>query len=705
MFLWAAFFLLFEFPLAIFSEQDGFLSLSCGGVDGYVDALNIKWTPDSNYITTGNTTAVNYIDGTSSSSMPLRFFSNTGGRNCYHLPLPKSSSPTSVLLRAKFVYKNYDNLRRPPAFSVSVGTSMASDVNLNKSDPWTEEFVWPVKKNYIPLCFHSIPNAGNPVVSSIEVRPLPKGASSNQIGNKLLRKSYRINCGVTNGSLRYPADPYDRIWDSDWNFSPSKTSTAAYSTLLNSNATSARELAPMDVLKTARVSLRKSTLTYNLKLGKIGDYYIVLYFAGILRRSPSFNVLINGDLVQSNYTLKDSGVDVLYLTQHTTISALQVIQQYTGLDLGWQDDPCSPKPWNHVLCEGSLVRSLGKGNLCLLFSTSSCDRIPDHGPIEEPKVAIINTRKNSGHQHIALILAAIAGAATDNFKKVIGRGSFGPVYFGKLADGKTVAVKVRSDRTQLGADSFINEEAKHQILIYEYLPGGSLADNLYGTNSKKFTLSWVRRLKIAVDAAKGLEYLHNGTEPRIIHRDVKCSNILLDNQMNAKVCDFGLCKQLAGADATHVTTVVKGTAGYLDPESVQSKLSFHSHANYVHKLHISLTACRYYTTQQLTEKSDVYSFGVVLLELICGREPLTHSGAPDTFNLARPFLKGGTFEIVDESIKGRFDKESIKIAAFLASRCIERDASLRPTIAEVLDELKQAYSIQLAYLATTGHSN
>ncbi|KAL8150767.1 hypothetical protein V2J09_020575 [Rumex salicifolius] len=648
------------------------------------------------------------------------------------------------------------------------------------------------------------------------------------------------------------------------------------------------------------------TLTYNLKLGKIGDYYVVLYFAGILRRSPSFNVLINGDLVQSNYTLKDSGVDVLYLTQHTTsklnitfqnvsfctqvnaievyeiidvppetssttVSALQVIQQYTGLDLGWQDDPCSPKPWNHVLCEGSLVRSLdlhntslegelenlgsllhleklnlsfnnltsfgydldnlinlqvldlqnnslegtvpqslgdlkdihllnlennklkgplpqslnkeslvvrGKGNLCLLFSTSSCDRIPDHGPIEEPKVAIINTRKNSGHQHIALILAAIAGvlffvaltfmlvflytmiktnenryatsrtffdtrnwnlsarifsykeikAATDNFKKVIGRGSFGPVYFGKLADGKTVAVKVRSDRTQLGADSFINEvcllskfrhqnlvslegfcqEAKHQILIYEYLPGGSLADNLYGTNSKKFTLSWVRRLKIAVDAAKGLEYLHNGTEPRIIHRDVKCSNILLDNQMNAKVCDFGLCKQLAGANATHVTTVVKGTAGYLDPESVQSKLSFYSHANYVHKLHISLTACRYYTTQQLTEKSDVYSFGVVLLELICGREPLTHSGAPDTFNLvlwARPFLKGGTFEIVDESIKGRFDKESIKIAAFLASRCIERDASLRPTFAEVLDELKQAYSIQLAYLATTGHSN
>lgn len=150
-------------------------------------------------------------------------------------------------------------------------------------------------------------------------------------------------------------------------------------------------------------------------------------------------------------------------------------------------------------------------------------------------------------------------------------------------------------------------EAKQQILIYEYLPGGSLADSLYGRNSLKVTLSWIRRLKIALDAAKGLDYLHNGSDPRIIHRDVKCSNILLDTDMNAKVCDFGLSKQMTQADATHVTTVVKGTAGYLDPE--------------------------YYSTQQLTEKSDVYSFGVVLLELICGREPLIHSGTPDSFNL------------------------------------------------------------------------
>ncbi|CAI0426607.1 unnamed protein product, partial [Linum tenue] len=219
-------------------------------------------------------------------------------------------------------------------------------------------------------------------------------------------------------------------------------------------------------------------------------------------------------------------------------------------------------------------------------------------------------------------------------------------------------------------------ESKQQILVYEYLPGGSLADYLYGMYNAIMD-DWMNRLKIAVDAAKGLEYLHNGSDPRIIHRDVKCSNILLDKDMNARVCDFGLSKQLVQSDASHVTTVVKGTAGYLDPE--------------------------YYSTQQLTEKSDVYSFGVVLLELICGREPLCHTGTPDSFNLvlwAKPYLQAGALEIVDDNLKGTFDGESMRKASMVAVRCVDRDASERPTIAQVLAELKEAYSIQLAYLAS-----
>ncbi|KAK4781841.1 hypothetical protein SAY86_015943 [Trapa natans] len=115
--------------------------------------------------------------------------------------------------------------------------------------------------------------------------------------------------------------------------------------------------------------------------------------------------------------------------------------------------------------------------------------------------------------------------------------------------------------------------------------------------------------------------------------------------------------------------------------------------------------CRYYSTQQLTEKSDVYSFGVVLLELICGREPLSHTGTPDSFNLvlwAKPYLQAGAFEIVDERLNGCFDVESMQRTAMVAVRSVERDASQRPTIAEVLSELKEAYGIQLSYLSSSG---
>lgn len=151
----------------------------------------------------------------------------------------------------------------------------------------------------------------------------------------------------------------------------------------------------------------------------------------------------------------------------------------------------------------------------------------------------------------------------------------------------------------------------------------------YQSKDAKYALSNL------ISSNVGLDYLHNGSDPRIIHRDIKSSNILLDSDMNAKVSDFGLSKQMTQADATHVTTVVKGTAGYLDPEYalkdfclIDSRYSFTSFS-----MSVLAVLCRYYSTRQLTEKSDVYSFGVVLLELICGREPLTHSGTPDSYNL------------------------------------------------------------------------
>ncbi|XP_004292376.1 PREDICTED: probable LRR receptor-like serine/threonine-protein kinase At5g48740-like [Fragaria vesca subsp. vesca] len=892
---WVGFFLFLGFCEVAFSDQDGFLSLTCGGTMNYTDSSNIWWIPDKEFISTGNTTTISYIEGTSSISVPVRFFPTNQAHNCYTLPVNVSFL---VLVRAQFVYKDFDGLGKPPSFTVSLGTAIVSTVDLRKTDPWIEEFVWPVNKDTVSFCLHNIPDRGAPVISSIEVRPLPKEAYKSGMDDsphKSLRKSYRIDCGNTNGSLRYPLDPYDRIWDADQSFSPFHVSTGFKTQLIIANISGLKENLPADILQTARVLARRDVLTYDLLLDTLADYYIVLYFAGILPVLPSFDILINGDVAQSNYTVRSSEVSALYFTQRgirslnitlksisffpqinaievyevldipeeassTTVSALQVIQQSIGLDLGWLGDPCSPIKWDEVGCEGNIVTSLelsdinlrsispaiadlidlktldlhntslagevqnlgsltrleklnlsfnqltsfgteldnlvslqtldlqnntlrgmvpdslgeledlhllnvennqlqgalpqslnresleirASGNLCLSFSTMTCNDFSANSSIATPQVTIFTKKKHMKHNSVAVILGAIGGAllallilasisvmlyvkkrrtdvtsmeramsdmrnwnsakvfshkqikaATNNFKQLLGRGSFGSVYLGKLPNGRMVAVKVRFDKSQLGADSFVNEvhllsrirhqnlvclegfchESKQQILVYEYLHGGSLADHLYGPKSKKVSLSWVRRLKIAVDAAKGLDYLHNGNEPRIIHRDVKCCNILLDKDMNAKVCDFGLSKQVMKEDATHVTTVVKGTAGYLDPE--------------------------YYSTQQLTEKSDVYSFGVVLLELICGRQPLSHSGTPDSFNLvlwAKPYLQAGAYEIVDERLEGTFDVQSMRKVALVAVRSVERDASKRPTIAEVLAELKEAYSIQLSYL-------
>lgn len=190
--------------LSLSLSGTGFLSLTCGGTTTYVDSSNISWTPDGYYVTTGNPTSVVFAEGTSSTTLPVRYFPDSAGRNCYRLPIQNNAS-SLFLLRTKFVYKNYDGLSKPPVFSVSLGTAMTTTINLAHTDPWIEEFIWPANKDVLPLCFHSIPNGGFPVISSLELRPLPQGAYSSAIGDstdKLLRKSYRINCGYSDGTLR-----------------------------------------------------------------------------------------------------------------------------------------------------------------------------------------------------------------------------------------------------------------------------------------------------------------------------------------------------------------------------------------------------------------------------------------------------------------------------------------------------------------------
>ncbi|XP_052728994.1 probable LRR receptor-like serine/threonine-protein kinase At1g67720 isoform X2 [Vigna angularis] len=280
--------------------------------------------------------------------------------------------------------------------------------------------------------------------------------------------------------------------------------------------------------------------------------------------------------------------------------------------------------------------------------------------------------------------------ATNNFSKKIGKGSFGSVYYGKMSDGKEVAVKTMTDPSSYGNQQFVNEvallsrihhrnlvpligyceEEYQHMLVYEYMHNGTLREYIHECSNQK-QLDWLARLRIAEDAARGLEYLHTGCNPSIIHRDVKTSNILLDINMRAKVSDFGL-SILAEEDLTHISSVARGTVGYLDPE--------------------------YYANQQLTEKSDVYSFGVVLLELISGKKPVSSEDYGPEMNIVhwvRSLIrKGDVISIMDPSLVGNAKTESIWRVAEIAMQCVEQHGAYRPKMQEVILAIQDASSIE-----------
>jgi serine/threonine protein kinase len=209
------------------------------------------------------------------------------------------------------------------------------------------------------------------------------------------------------------------------------------------------------------------------------------------------------------------------------------------------------------------------------------------------------------------------------------------------------------------------------ILVYDYMARGSLRDHLYGTDNP--SLPWKQRLKICIGAARGLNYFHTDAKHMVIHRDVKTTNILLDEKWVAKVSDFGLSKiGPNNMSKTHVSTVVKGSIGYMDPE--------------------------YYRLQQLTEKSDVYSFGVVLCEVLCARSPLLRTVEKNQVSLAQwvseSYRKKMLNQIVDPFLKGEITPECLNNFGEMAVNCLLDDGIKRPSMNEVACGLELALQMQ-----------
>ncbi|XP_074345766.1 putative proline-rich receptor-like protein kinase PERK6 [Apium graveolens] len=320
--------------------------------------------------------------------------------------------------------------------------------------------------------------------------------------------------------------------------------------------------------------------------------------------------------------------------------------------------------------------------------SSSAFSGPQHPPMPPPHPALALGFNKSTFTYDEL------AAATGGFaqSKMLGQGGFGFVHKGVLPNGKEIAVKSLKLNSGQGEREFQAEveiisrvhhrhlvslvgyciAGSQRLLVYEFVPNQTLEHHLHGKDVP--VMAWSTRMRIAMGSAKGFAYLHEDCHPRIIHRDIKTANILLDEHYEAKVADFGLAK-LSNENYTHVSTRIMGTFGYLAPE--------------------------YASSGKLTEKSDVYSYGVMLLELISGKRPVDmDDDENDTLiDWARPILmravEGGDYnDLVDPRLLDNYDADEMLRMVACAAACIRHSARRRPKMSQIVRALEGDVSLE-----------
>nr|XP_011460365.1 PREDICTED: probable LRR receptor-like serine/threonine-protein kinase At1g07650 isoform X1 [Fragaria vesca subsp. vesca] len=530
--------------------------------------------------------------------------------------------------------------------------------------------------------------------------------------------SLHINCGgkqTTIGGIKYEGDEasggaatFVQATPPNWGFSSTGDFVDAWSSENDyiANNVSILKMNNSELYKTARLS--PLSLTYYAHCLANGNYTVKLHFAEIVLRDNRsyygvgrrmFDVYIQDKLVLKDFDIRKEalGIDKEVIKEFkavVNVKTLQIRFQWAGR--GTTNVPRRGK-------YGSLISAISVQSdfkppddsktkiyivvgvvsaLCLIFLI----------------IGILWFRGCFGHKttreeelrgmdlHTGFFRFKQIKAATDNFNPAnkLGEGGFGAVYKGELLDGSFIAVKQLSSKSKQGNREFVNEigmmsslqhpnlvklygcctEGNQLFLVYEYMENNSLSHTLFGSEEGLRKLNWPTRQKICVGIARGLAFLHDGIL-KIVHRDIKTTNILLDRDFNAKIADFGLAK-LDEEEHTHISTRVAGTIGYMAPE--------------------------YALWGYLTDKADVYSFGVVALELVSGKNNIKYRPNENFVCLLDWALvlqqKGNLMELVDPKLGSGFNKEEALRMIKVALLCANSSPALRPTMSQVVSMLE-----------------
>ncbi|KAJ9129794.1 hypothetical protein P3X46_035242 [Hevea brasiliensis] len=489
-------------------------------------------------------------------------------------------------------------------------------------------------------------------------------------------QSYNINGDELQGD---PCVPRDLLWNG-LNCSYDNNLPRIISLDLSSRRLTGEIASPLSALK----AIQYLDLSYNELTGILPNF---------------FSELLNLTLLDLSYN-ELTGPVPEFLAQLPNLKTLNLIgNKFTGsipqsliaksnngtLQLSFdknpnlcQSDSCEKKKHFLLPVVASIISILMLLLLCMIAISWRYRR----------QKAIAETQKSKNQTFSYSEIVSI----TDNFNTTIGGGGFGKVYFGTLKDGTQVAIKLLSQSSKQGYKEFQAEvqlliivhhrnlvsligycnDSHNLALVYEYMVNGNLREHLSDTSGN--ILTWKERFQIAVDAAYGLEYLHNGCKPPIIHRDLKTSNILLNEKLQAKIADFGLSRAFTRESGSHVSTCPAGTFGYLDPEAQASG--------------------------NFSKKSDVYSFGIILLELITGQPAIVRNIDGNFIGIhqwIRPIIERGDIQsIVDPRLRGEFDANSAWKVVEIAFACVSNTAIQRPDMSHVLAELQECLAIVMA---------